>query len=92
VSQGGKPSRYKRIFFNATFEGNEMRYSAIDLLRLIETAEPVAPKSTQSTIQPHSARYCSDLASPLLKAQQQNDKAQARLGFGAFDLSLSQGK
>lgn len=72
-----------------------MRYSAIDLLRLIETAEPVAPKSTQSTIQPiqpHSARYCSDLASPLLKAEQQNDKAQARLGFDAFDLSLFQGK
>jgi len=60
-----------------------MRYSAIDLLRLIETAEPVAPKSTQSTIQPHSERYCSDLASPLLKAEQQNDKAQARLGFGS---------
>jgi len=27
-----------------------------------------------------------------LKAQQQNDKAQARLGFDAFDLSLFQGK
>ena len=58
-----------------------MRYSAIDLLRLIETAEPVAPKSTQSTIQPHSARYY--LASPLLKAEQQNGKAQALLGFGS---------
>ena len=69
-----------------------MRYSAIDLLRLIEMAEPVALKSTQSTIQPHSARSCSDLASPLLKAQQQNDKAQTRLGFDAFDLLLFQGK
>ena len=55
-----------------------MRYSAIDLLRLIETAEPVAPKSTQSTIRPHSARYCSDLASPLLKAQQQNDNVATK--------------
>jgi len=27
-----------------------------------------------------------------LKAQQQNDKAQARLGFDAFDLLLFQGK
>ena len=66
-----------------------MRYSAIDLLRWIETAEPVAAKSTQSTIQPHSARYCSDLAPPLLKAEQQNDKAQARLGLSAPDTAGS---
>jgi hypothetical protein len=52
-----------------------MRYSAIDLLRLIETAEPVAPESTQSTIQPHSARYCSDLASPLLKTEPSRSRA-----------------
>jgi hypothetical protein len=47
-----------------------MRYSAIDLSRLIETAEPVA--------KPHSTRYCSDLASPLLKAQQQNDNVATK--------------
>ena len=55
-------------------------------------AAGVSERTAQSTIQPHSAKYCSDLASPLLKAQQQNDKAQARLGFDAFDLSLFQGK
>ena len=55
-------------------------------------AARVSERTAQSTIQPHSARYCSDLASPLLKAQQQNDKAQARLGFDAFDRSLFQGK
>jgi hypothetical protein len=37
-------------------------------------------------------RFCSDLASPLLRAQQENDQAQARLGFDAFDLPLFKGK
>jgi|AmaraimetP72IA01_FD_contig_31_6774155_length_417_multi_7_in_0_out_0_2 hypothetical protein len=41
-------------------------------------------------IRPHAARFCSDLASPLLRAQAKNDQAQARLGFDAFDLPLFQ--
>jgi hypothetical protein len=52
-------------------------------------AMPAAEKpQAEPQIRPHAARFCSELASPLLQAQQENEKAQARLGFDAFDLPL----
>ncbi len=58
---------------------------------LFPIAAAVKPKD-EAQIRPHAARFCSDLASPLLRAQQESDKAQARLGFDAFDLPLFQGR
>ena len=59
-----------------------------DLFQIATTEKPKAEPQTR----PHTARFCSDLASPLLKAQQQNDKAQAALAFDAFALPLFKGK
>jgi hypothetical protein len=54
-------------------------------------AMPAAEKpEDKPQIHPHAARFCSEFVSPLLKAQQENDLAQARLGFDAFDLPLFQ--
>ena len=58
---------------------------------LLPLSMPAAEKSEDAPkIRPHAARFLSGCASPLLQAQQANDKAQARLGFDAFDLPLFQ--
>ena len=56
---------------------------------LFEIAAAEKPQA-EPQIRPHAARFCSDLASPLLQSQQENEKAQARLAFDAFDLPLFQ--
>jgi hypothetical protein len=56
---------------------------------LFEIAAAEKPQA-EPQIRPHAARFLSECASPLLRAQAENDKAQARLGFDAFDLPLFQ--
>ena len=49
---------------------------------------PPAERPAPEPVKPASARWQPDLASPLMKAQQRSEKAQAPFAFDAFDLPL----
>jgi hypothetical protein len=57
---------------------------------LFEISAAAEKPKDEPQIRPHTANFCANLASSLLQAQQDNEKAQARLAFDAFDLPLFQ--